>query len=859
MANTEKIVVQVVVQGDKDLQRLEGRTKKTTASFGKMAAGVLGAVAAFRQVTSAVSNAIRSFRDFEFQMAKVKAITGANRTEFLKLTKSAQDLGRSTFFTAQQVAELQTNYGKLGFTTQEILDAQEATLQLATATDSDLGRAAIVAGSAVRGFGLDASETKRVVDVMAVAFTSSALDIEKFQTSMTKVAPIAKSAGFSIEDTTAIMSQLADSGIEASIAGTSLRNILLKMQDPNSDLVKSFGKTIHSLDELVPALTKFSKEGGSLAEIMEVVDLRQAAAFEQMITSRERTIQLRDALEGASGAAEEMARIVGDTLEGALKRSESATQGFAIAFMDLFGKTFQNIVDGFASFVNVLTDFIEIPISEKLEQDRREMNNLFDTLQKTNISQDTRNRLITELNMKYGEYLPNIITEKTTLKDLESAQKDANQALLDRILLMATQEQLQEVVNRRLKNQVEATRLVKEETRLNKEILEAQEGTYERALRNTQGIDHVYSSLTAKLIANTKAQEKNKEEAEEINKEYDEVSLAAKDLGLDIEKLTNQITGNTNTTNSNTESTLANTTAKRDNALATDFLSTVSEDYFNSLTEDVLNGTATIEQQEQKLRDFQIELLDNLLKDEELTYEERVKLETKLNKLKLENMKTEQDTRQAQIDGVAALGQQLITLAGEDEKMQKIRKVGIQLSAAAAVANNLLALSNSAVAVSEQAKLKFPFNIIAMLSTIGTLMSLFANIKALKNSFGDGGMIEEFANGGMVHGRSHAQGGEKFAVGGRVVELEGGEAVINKRSTAMFRNQLSAMNAAGGGVKFADGGMLNMPSFTQQQFNAVGQNQMMGAMNRSSKVVVVEADITDTQNSVNVIESDAII
>jgi hypothetical protein len=60
-----------------------------------------------------------------------------------------------------------------------------------------------------------------------------------------------------------------------------------------------------------------------------------------------------------------------------------------------------------------------------------------------------------------------------------------------------------------------------------------------------------------------------------------------------------------------------------------------------------------------------------------------------------------------QIDGVAALGQQLITLAGEDEKMQKIRKVGIQISAAAAVANNLLALSNAAVGVTEQAKLNF--------------------------------------------------------------------------------------------------------------------------------------------------------
>ena len=130
MANTEKIVVQVVVQGQKDLQRLEKRTGTPTKSFGKMAAGVLGAVAAFRQVASVVSNAISSFRDFEFQMAKVIAITGANRTEFLKLAKSAQDLGRSTFFTAQQVAELQTNYGKLGFTTQEILNILEVLLRM---------------------------------------------------------------------------------------------------------------------------------------------------------------------------------------------------------------------------------------------------------------------------------------------------------------------------------------------------------------------------------------------------------------------------------------------------------------------------------------------------------------------------------------------------------------------------------------------------------------------------------------------------------------------------------------------------------------------------------------------------------
>ena len=860
MANTEKIVVQVVVQGEKDLQRLEGRTKKTTASFGKMAAGVLGAVAAFRQVTSAVSTAIRSFRDFEFQMAKVKAITGANRTEFLKLTKSAQDLGRSTFFTAQQVAELQTNYGKLGFTTQEILDAQEATLQLATATDSDLGRAAIVAGSAVRGFGLDASETKRVVDVMAVAFTSSALDIEKFQTSMTKVAPIAKSAGFSIEDTTAIMSQLADSGIEASIAGTSLRNILLKMQDPNSDLVKSFGKTIHSLDELVPALTKFSKEGGSLAEIMEVVDLRQAAAFEQMITSRERTIQLRDALEGASGAAEEMARIVGDTLEGAFKRSESATQGFAIAFMDLFGKTFQNIVDGFASFVNVLTDFIEIPISEKLEKDRHEMNLLFEVLKDTNNSQETRNKAMTRLNLEYGSYLPNLITEKDTVKQLSEHQFNSNKQLAKRIEMMGAQERLNEIQK---EGQKIAAEIFDETVKL-RDLQEDMGTSREKFVMGDMGV--MVSATGASILTTESNLKKLNKELEVFKKEQEDAIKVAKEFGIDVDKNNKVVEDSTTTTNTNTDAIINNTTAKTNNRIETELKADAEQDFMDIMSL-VLDGTLTQEEAEESLRQERIRSIQDAITaiDQEGiailgNFKLREKLEKELLKLKLKGLSEEEDGRKKQIADLALVGKSLIDLAGNDEKYQKIREAGVKISAAAALATNLEALALQGKSLAQDLALGFPQNIIAVASTLALIMSVRANLKALAGRpYAKGGMIEEFANGGMVHGRSHAQGGEKFAVGGRVVELEGGEAVINKKSTAMFRNQLSAMNVAGGGVKFADGGMLNMPSFTQQQFNAVGQNQMMGAMNRSSKVVVVEADITDTQNSVNVIESDAII
>ena len=221
---------------NKSLVQSIGSAKKVTKAnngmakqFIKGAAAIGILVTAFRTVNRAVSSIISTFSEFEFVMAKVNAVSGATETEFLDLTKSAEELGRKTFFTATQVGELQLAYSKLGFTSKEILLATKATLDLATSTGTDLARAAQVAGASIRGFQLDASEAGRVVDVMAVAFSSSALDIEKWNTSMTKVAPIAAMAGFKIEEVAAIMGKLSDTGIEASIAGTSLRNIFLKI------------------------------------------------------------------------------------------------------------------------------------------------------------------------------------------------------------------------------------------------------------------------------------------------------------------------------------------------------------------------------------------------------------------------------------------------------------------------------------------------------------------------------------------------------------------------------------------------------------------------------------------------------
>lgn len=102
---------------------------------------------------------------------------------------------------------------------------------------------------------------------------------------------------------------------------------------------------------------------------------------------------------------------------------------------------------------------------------------------------------------------------------------------------------------------------------------------------------------------------------------------------------------------------------------------------------------------------------------------------------------------------------------------------------------------------------------------------------------------QKFALGGMVYGKSHSQGGETFAVGGRLAELEGGEAVINKRSTAMFGDALSAMNVAGGGVSFGSPNLRGNSELID--YNKIGE-----VIGRNTNVVLPVESLNKAQNRV---------
>ena len=285
--------------------------------------------------------------EFAKQMSTLKAISGATDEEMKALGKSAKDLGSTTQFTAVQVGELQTEFAKLGFTTNQILDATKATLDLAASMEVDLASAAMLAGSTVSAFGLEASETQRVVDVLALSTSSSALDFSTLTESLKNVAPAAKGLGISVEKTTALLGVMANAGKKGSLAGSQLRAALLK-------LAKS-GKTV---DE---ALTLINQQGDSVASTLKAIELGGEGGGQALaiLASKEPEIaKLTETLNEAEGAATAMAEVRLDNLAGDTTKLESAWEGLLLSIEDgdgVFNQAARILVQYWTTILNAIT------------------------------------------------------------------------------------------------------------------------------------------------------------------------------------------------------------------------------------------------------------------------------------------------------------------------------------------------------------------------------------------------------------------------------------------------------------------------------------------------------------------------
>ena len=223
----------IVIDTDLDSSGIEGGLKKlgsiTTKGLKVATTAITGTATALGGISTA---AVKIGSDFEAQMSRVKAISGATGEEFEKLKKQAIQLGADTAFSASEAAQGMENLAAAGFTTSEIMDAMPGMLNLAAASGEDLASSADIAASTLRGFGLEASDAAHVADVLAENANRTNSSVSETGEAMKYVAPLARAAGISLEETAAAIGIMANAGIQGSQAGTTLRGAISRLSKP---------------------------------------------------------------------------------------------------------------------------------------------------------------------------------------------------------------------------------------------------------------------------------------------------------------------------------------------------------------------------------------------------------------------------------------------------------------------------------------------------------------------------------------------------------------------------------------------------------------------------------------------------
>lgn len=294
------------------------------------------------------SSFYQTFTDFTTGMSNVKALSGATEEEFVQLTATAQELGATTKFTAAQASEGMQYLAMAGWETSEIIEAMPGLLQLAAAGATDLGTASDIVSDVMTAMGMSASEATRAADVFARTATSTNTTIANMGETLKYAAPIAHSFGLSLAEVSTITGMMANAGIKGSQAGTAIRSSLLAMASPSTEAAKAMSKLglsfadsqgkMKDMKTIVRDLqTAFSglSEQEKLAYADDIFGKYASSGWLGVINQgAEAYDDLYDSILNSKGAAQEMADIQLDNLQGDVTLLQSAVDGMKITLMD---------------------------------------------------------------------------------------------------------------------------------------------------------------------------------------------------------------------------------------------------------------------------------------------------------------------------------------------------------------------------------------------------------------------------------------------------------------------------------------------------------------------------------------------
>ena len=332
------------------------RAEESVARFGAKASELGAQFATLGVATAApLAFAVQNFAAFDDQMRAVQAVSGSTGAEFEALTAKARELGRTTSFTAEQVASGMVELGRAGFKAPQIDAAIASVMDLSRSTQTEIPLATEIAGNALRAFDLEASEMGRVCDVLTATANNSSQTLEDLGEAFKFVAPIAKDAGTSIEDAAKIVGTLANFGIKGSLAGTAFKNIQLKMTDPDvQKRYKELGIDVVDADDgslrnMADVLRELGAATASMPNAEKLATYKDLFSMYGLsggvkLTSANFT-GMYDAIDNSQGTAAETAAAMDTGIGGAFRLTESALEGVKHALGDALTPTLKELAD----------------------------------------------------------------------------------------------------------------------------------------------------------------------------------------------------------------------------------------------------------------------------------------------------------------------------------------------------------------------------------------------------------------------------------------------------------------------------------------------------------------------------------
>ncbi len=285
--------------------------------------------------------AVRQFASFDDAMRSVGAVSLATEKELESMTAVAKELGRTTSFTAVQVASLMGELGRAGFKPDEINEMTDAVLNLARATGTDATQASGIMAATLRQFGLGAGDATRVADAFTQAANGAFVSVEQLGESLSYAGPIANDFGISIEDALAVLGGLGNAGIQASMAGTALRRLLLITGSEAQKLQGIFGVAMVDANgnarPLVDTLTEIQQATKGLGTAAKAAKMEEA--FGDLGITAASVIgkggtSIRDlaaAIRAAGGVSEATAKKMDAGIGGSFRIILSAVEGVYLA------------------------------------------------------------------------------------------------------------------------------------------------------------------------------------------------------------------------------------------------------------------------------------------------------------------------------------------------------------------------------------------------------------------------------------------------------------------------------------------------------------------------------------------------